>query len=323
MTTFKEIRGTLIKSLSSDPSPAAAGEMWYNSTSQTLKGQLLVGAWASGGNMNTARSQIAGFGIQTAAIYAGGYAYGPNSYQNASEEYNGSAWTSTPNMPVTLGFRVPAGTTAAGLASAGHDNSSPNNTSEWDGSGWTNGGNVNNGGYGAIGSGSQTAAFIVGSSEPPNRPNTQTEEYNGSAWTVVPGTLNTGRGNGSSSGSQTDGIYSGGAPSSTLSENYNGTVWAGGATLITGMNRSAASGGTAPSNSVMIAGSASTTTVVQETDGTSWFAATSLGTGRGPQSAGGAGASASSSLVAGGNSPSITATEEFTKAAATKTFTTS
>ena len=38
MSTFKEIRGTLIKSLSSDPSPIANGDIWYNSTSQVLKG---------------------------------------------------------------------------------------------------------------------------------------------------------------------------------------------------------------------------------------------------------------------------------------------
>ena len=73
MSTFKEIRGTLIRSLSSDPSPVAAGDMWYNSTSQTLKGELSVSAWASGGNVNTDRYGSAGSGTQTAGLMAAGF----------------------------------------------------------------------------------------------------------------------------------------------------------------------------------------------------------------------------------------------------------
>ena len=42
MSTFKEIRGQLIKSVSSDPSPISNGDIWYNSTSQTLKGVVEV-----------------------------------------------------------------------------------------------------------------------------------------------------------------------------------------------------------------------------------------------------------------------------------------
>jgi len=38
MSTFKEIQGRNIKSVSSDPASAGAGDIWYNSTSTTLKG---------------------------------------------------------------------------------------------------------------------------------------------------------------------------------------------------------------------------------------------------------------------------------------------
>jgi hypothetical protein len=51
MTTFKEIRGTAIESVSSDPSNPEVGQIWYNNSIGVLKGyQSIGGAWASGGN---------------------------------------------------------------------------------------------------------------------------------------------------------------------------------------------------------------------------------------------------------------------------------
>jgi hypothetical protein len=56
MTTFKEISGQLIRTLSSDPANPQEGQIWYNSTIGVLKGYENIGAaWASGGNMGTAR----------------------------------------------------------------------------------------------------------------------------------------------------------------------------------------------------------------------------------------------------------------------------
>ena len=37
MATYKEIKGFTIKSLASDPANPLEGEMWYNTTSGTLK----------------------------------------------------------------------------------------------------------------------------------------------------------------------------------------------------------------------------------------------------------------------------------------------
>ena len=61
MTTYKEIKGTQIEAVSSDPSNPVEGQVWYNSTDNVLKGETLTaaGAFASGGNMNTARDQTA------------------------------------------------------------------------------------------------------------------------------------------------------------------------------------------------------------------------------------------------------------------------
>ena len=70
MTTFKEIRGTTIEVVSTDPTNPELGQIWYNSSSGTLKGYQFanVNAWASGGNLNTGRTGLAGAGIQTAAV---------------------------------------------------------------------------------------------------------------------------------------------------------------------------------------------------------------------------------------------------------------
>ena len=98
MTTFKRIRGTTIEVLSSDPSAPELGQIWYNSSSGTLKGYILanVNAWASGGNMNTGRAYLVGTGTQTAALGFGGI-NSPTGSLTATELYNGTSWTSVKN----------------------------------------------------------------------------------------------------------------------------------------------------------------------------------------------------------------------------------
>jgi hypothetical protein len=69
MTTFKEIRGTAIESVSSDPTNPEEGQIWYNNTIGVLKGyRSLGGAWAAGGNLPSAINQNAGAGTQTAGL---------------------------------------------------------------------------------------------------------------------------------------------------------------------------------------------------------------------------------------------------------------
>ena len=47
MTTFKEIRGTAVQSVSSDPSNPEVGQIWYNNSIGVLKGYALTAAaWA-------------------------------------------------------------------------------------------------------------------------------------------------------------------------------------------------------------------------------------------------------------------------------------
>jgi hypothetical protein len=59
MADYKNIKGFNIQYLDSDPPNPIEGQMWFNSTTQTLKGAeaggVAAGTWASGGNLNTAR----------------------------------------------------------------------------------------------------------------------------------------------------------------------------------------------------------------------------------------------------------------------------
>lgn len=79
MTTYKDIRGTHIKTVTTDPPAPVNGQMWYNSTSQVMKGftSNTGGAWSSGGALNTGRNALMGAGTKTAALAAGGN-YGKN-----------------------------------------------------------------------------------------------------------------------------------------------------------------------------------------------------------------------------------------------------
>ena len=78
MATYKEIKGTQIEVVSSDPSNPVEGQVWYNSTDQAVKGESFVSAaWASGGSLNTARDRLGGAGTQTAAIANAAVALAP------------------------------------------------------------------------------------------------------------------------------------------------------------------------------------------------------------------------------------------------------
>ena len=90
MAGYNEIRGLKVKYLSADPSNAEDGEVWYNSTLSKLRVEGIVGtgSWSSGGALPTANYTGAGFGISTAAVYAGG-----GSSKTTTFEYDGSSWT--------------------------------------------------------------------------------------------------------------------------------------------------------------------------------------------------------------------------------------
>jgi hypothetical protein len=70
MAEYKGIKGFKVQYLSADPSNPIIGQTWYNSTSKDLKytSVTTAGAWATGGNLGTARTRGAGAGTQTAGL---------------------------------------------------------------------------------------------------------------------------------------------------------------------------------------------------------------------------------------------------------------
>jgi hypothetical protein len=130
MTTFKEIRGTAIQSVSTDPSNPETGQIWYNSTTAQLKGYQTGGVWASGGNMATGRSAPAGAGTQTAGLAFGGNIAPVTA---ATEEYNGTSWTNSISMTTARQSLGGAGTQTLALASGGYTTTFVANTEEYTG----------------------------------------------------------------------------------------------------------------------------------------------------------------------------------------------
>ena len=118
MTNYTGIQGQNILIVSSDPSDPTEGQIWYNSTSNLLKGyaNVVTNAWAAGGNLNTARTTLAGAGTQTAALGFGGY--GPGIF-SSSESYNGTAWTTTPSLNTARRVIMGTGLQTAALAFGG------------------------------------------------------------------------------------------------------------------------------------------------------------------------------------------------------------
>jgi hypothetical protein len=70
MAEYINIRGQSIEVVASDPANPTQGQIWYNSTSNTLKGLGVssAGTWATANPLNTARQELGGAGTQTAAL---------------------------------------------------------------------------------------------------------------------------------------------------------------------------------------------------------------------------------------------------------------
>ena len=60
MSEYKSIRGGKVKNYTTDPDNPYAGQVWFNETEGELRVRknTLTSAWASGGNINTARDTL-------------------------------------------------------------------------------------------------------------------------------------------------------------------------------------------------------------------------------------------------------------------------
>jgi hypothetical protein len=328
MATYKGINGFAVQSVATDPSPLDEGQVWYNNATYAFKLASVTtsGTWATGGNLNTARSWLvaAQQGTQTAALVIGGDTTGSGSITGATEEYNGTAWTSKTSASA-LYQRGGAGNITAALVFGGHTPQSAA-TESYNGTSWTPGTSLPTATRTNGGVGTQTAALSFGGGYPVGSIAGATNKYNGSSWTSS-GAMTIGLAAMGVAGIQTAALSIGGStdpstPGATLS--YNGTSW----TTVNSLNT--AKGGLAGSGSqtLAIAFGAGSPSVTELWNGTSWTNnptglsnARSALAGCGTQGA----ALASGGTPIPGAPPQVNATEEWTGPGApvTRTITTS
>ena len=288
MSTYREIHGKAVKSLSTDPSAETdAGQIWYNTTSDTFKSIVSLSAWSSGANMTMPLSYRFGGGTPTATFAAGG---APSAVAGVkTEEYNGTGWSNGGDIGTSRYEGGSAGTLTAGLIYGGYFSppaSIKAETEEYNGTAWSEQTNLSTGGYSSGGFGTQTAAVFTNRWTPPGVVTAQCEEYNGSSWSGGNNSSVT-RGEGGTAGTLTAGfIFGGGTPPpavTTATELYDGTNWTTGPAMNSARMSLAGSGTQTsalafggrytPPGSVLRA-------YTEAFDGTSWSETSDLATAR-------------------------------------------
>jgi len=291
MATYKEIKGVTVQTLDSDP-------------------VVNVGAWSSGGAMNTAREGHGAAGTQDAALAFTGNSP-PQTVNN--EQYNGTSWTELANVNTGrygIGSAT-SGTTTAALGWGGLEPSPSTKTESWNGSAWSEVNDLNDEKYYLGGIGTQTAALAFGGARggDPEPILDESETWNGSSWTEG-NNLNTGRKYISGTGSSTAGLAIGGTEPSTSAkvESYNGTSWTETTDINTARYGGASSSGPYTSSVFFGGNTGSFTGITENWDGTSWTEVADMAAAR--ATLGGNGTS-TAALAHGGQSPVVTTTEEF------------
>ena len=317
MSTYREIIGKKIKKVSSDPTAGADGQMWYNSSTGTLRGPAVVEAWSSGAPMPTSHGikYAAGAGTQTAGLFFGGNDNPPGTRRDETFEYNGSGWTVGGSLTTPWYLGGGMGTQTAALQAFGKTTAMVSEAFEYNGTSWTAAGDGNTARQAVGSAGSQTAGLCFGGViTPPNTWNAQTESYNGTAWSEV-ADLSTARNQVGFLGDvSTSALCIGGEtpPSWTTIANveeWGGSSWTAGTAFPAVTQLGVGTGsvtdglyyGTAPNNAEAF-----------NYDGTTWTAIANLGTGRDAGVRCGTGTTAA--LLASGSAPtSVVLTEEYNK----------
>jgi hypothetical protein len=309
-----------------DYSNAIIGDFYYNSTTGQFKNVFTgVGAWASGGALNTARFTQGHSGTQTDALMFAGDKH-PTSprLSNDVESYDGTSYTETTEVNTARRSVGSSGeSSTAALLFGGY--ASPNYlaiTEIWNGSSWTEVGDLNTNRQ-TRGTGTSTAALAFGGDNPSPGVLAVTESWNGSAWTEV-NDLNTARLEVGAAGPYTAAFCFGGAPGpGALSETWDGSSWTEVGDL-TSAHPACKGAGTATA-ALAFGGAPSPGGQTEDWDGSSWTEVADLATARSNGGSAQAGTS-SLTLFSGGVSGSgkHSETEEWTKPDFTiKTVTTS
>ena len=314
MSTYKEIKGFKVQTLSADPVVAGT-------------------SWSSGGAMNTARYNVGAAGTQTAALAYGGYAgapvYGttspPSGSTNRTEAYNGSSWTEVADLNQFRNHGISFGTQTAAVLSSGISDYAPGppygrttytETETWNGSAWTEVNNIPTVLYRIAAFGTSTAGITAaGAKNHPATDNSESYSWDGTNWTDGPN-VNTPRSYQMGLGTSTAGMIVGGYIQSPASMVANTEIWNGSAwTEVNDLNTARRSGGASKigstSEGIVFGGSTPPTTGKTEVyNGSTWSETADLATAR-VGMPGGVGIGTSALCFGGDGPPELSATEEF------------
>ncbi len=286
----------------------------FNVTASTIT----AGAWSAGGNLNTARYQLAGAGSTPAGLVFGGRKEtAPSANYNNSEEYNGTSWTEGNNLNTARFGLYGIGTQTAGLACGGRTTPAVvDNSEEYDGTSYTEGNNLASARHNGGSAGTQTAGLIfkgtnVTAPGPANM-TTTSQSYDGTSWTAT-NSCNTARLINYGFGTQTAAISVGGNPFATSGESFDGTNWTAISGTLNDGRQQGFSGGTSTNGLVCGGNSPPNTTNVEAYNGTIFATAPSLSTARRAM-AGTPGTSVPTGVFGAGGytSTELNSTEEFT-----------
>jgi len=209
---------------------------WLNAGGGSIKARVKsattqsgLGAWASGGDLNTARRHLAGAGTQVAGLSFGGDV--ADAVSGVTEGYDSTSWCSEASLNTARKELGSCGTQLAGLSFGGYTTEPVAVTEEYNGTSWSSGGSLNIERRRFAGCGTQTAGLSFGGE---NDGGTQdiTEEYDGTSW-FSGGSLNLARRILGAAGTQTAGLSFGGYDGlyRDETEEYDGTSWCAGGNL--------------------------------------------------------------------------------------------
>ena len=305
MATYINLHGNNIPIRASDPANPVDGEIWYNTTTNTLKGRgyQAAGVWSTGGALNAGRwfGYQNGAGTQTTGLVFGGIQEGGAGYISNTEAYDGSTWSEVNDLNTARNAAGAGGSYTSALIAGGQPATAASEA--WDGTCWTNIPSLGTPrGYFSGACESETAGVVFGGLPPPAGLG-NTELFDGTSWSET-NDLNTARRSVGGTGTSTAGLCTGGYTSTAnaLTESWNGTSWSnennqlavyGGATF--GSKTSAVLSQNGPT---------------QLWDGTCWSSGTSKSS---TVSNGGGVGTSTAGLVAGGEPPNagVTTVEEY------------
>ena len=240
-------------------------------------------AWSEQNDMPTAMRDTTGAGTQTAAVTCGGNPPSPG-LSGATQEYDGTNWTTSPgSMSVARSTATAFGLQTAAIVAGGNE-PGINSAEQYDGTNWTSISNLNSPAYSlaSAANGTTSSGITFGGASPAGTGLTQTEEWNGTSWTISSGSLAAGKWKLGGGGTASAGLKFGGGPppsGNVATEEYNSSLtaitaaaWSSGGTIPISVHSSGSATNGPQNANLMFGGYTAPGRVdtVNEYNGSSW-----------------------------------------------------